>query len=296
MSFRLSLLTPILLVLLALLLASPGAPISINNASFERPVQSSGDWTNALPDPNRGGNGPDWLGQGGSDNGKAFIEYIPNFSSEGNQHLGMQENYYVFQNTGVPWVANTRYELTVGIGDRFEPAGALAIIGLTHSTQTPGPTNTLPYANTSDALANDSVLATALRAVDFGGPGALIFADHTVTYVTGATPPLGNVVVFLGNGTALYRSHFDHVRLTITLLADLESPTLTNVTPTEIGGTLANPGADVTDAGGDLPAVTLYYGTADGGTDPSAWTSSTILGTFAGTQTAYLTGLTPNTT
>ena len=153
-----------LLALFGLLLeCCLGAPIPINNASFERPVVSSATttWSNALADPDQGGAGPDWLGQSGSSNGNAFIEYIPGFSSEGDQHLGMQSTYYVFQNTGVPWAANTKYELTVGVGDRFEPSGAMAIIGLTRSAQAPGPSNTLPYANTSDALANDPVLAAA---------------------------------------------------------------------------------------------------------------------------------------
>ncbi len=293
MCVRLSLLP---LILLALLLVSQGAPIPINNASFEQPILNSGDWTNDLSDPSQGANAPDWLGQAGSNNSRAFIEYIPSFSAEGTQHLGMQQNYYVFQNTGVPWAANTMYELTVGLGDREDPIGALAIIGLTHLSQTPGSTNTLPYANTSDALANNPVLAAASLAVDFGAQGNFTFADHTLTYVTGGTPPPGNVVVFLGDEGTSNRAQFDHVRLTRTLLVDPEPTTLANVTPTEIGGTAANPGANVTDTGGDLPEVTLYYGTTDGGTDSMVWTSSTALGTFAGAQTAILNSLTPNTT
>ena len=295
MRFRLSLPTLLLLAWLALLLVARAAPVPINNASFERPILNSGSWINTLADPDLVGNGSDWLGQAGNNNGATFIEYIPTFSAEGNQHLGMQNNYYVFQNTGVQWAPKTRYELTVGVGDRSEPAGALAIIGLTHSSQVPGPTNSLPYANTNDALVNDPLLAEASRAVDFGGTPNLTFTDFTLTYETGATSPIGYVVVFLGDDATSHRSHFDHVRLTSTLLADPEPPTVANVVPAEIGGTVANPGADVTDAGGDLPEVTLYYSTADGGTDSSAWTSSTVMGTFAGAQTGYLTGLTPNT-
>lgn len=102
----------------------------------------------------------------------------------------MFDNYYVFQNTGVPWTANTTYELTVGIGNRLEPdEGALAIIGLTNSTQTPGSNNTLPYAKANGALANDPVLAVASRTVDSGPHGMLSFADYTVTFVTDANPP-----------------------------------------------------------------------------------------------------------
>jgi len=40
------------------------------------------------------------------------------FFSEGVAHIGLQVGYYVFQNTTVPWQANSRYTLTVGMGNR----------------------------------------------------------------------------------------------------------------------------------------------------------------------------------
>ena len=209
--------SPSLLILACLFGVSSlalAAPIPVNNASFERPELDSGGWNNALPDPELADPGPDWIGQSGPNDGNTFIEFIPDFSSEGNQHLGMQGNYYVFQNTGVAWEADTSYTLTVGVGNRSQNPGALAIIGLTSSTQEPGPDNTLPYDNANDALENDpQFLSGAAATVDLGSDDQLTFTDYTVNFVTGSVPPSGNVVVFLGDEGTADRAHFDNVRL-----------------------------------------------------------------------------------
>ncbi|MFT5188726.1 MAG: hypothetical protein ACI957_001748, partial [Verrucomicrobiales bacterium] len=189
------------------------APIEVNNASFERPALEPGGWSNDLPDPNNPISGSNWIGQDGPNNGNTFIEFIPDFSSEGGQHLGMQANYYVFQNTGTPWAPNTTYTLTVGVGNRGEPAGALTIIGLTNLDEAPGPDNRLADANANAQLENDPLLAAASVTVDSGANPALSFTDNTVSYTTGAEAPAGNIVIFLGDEGAADRSHFDNVRL-----------------------------------------------------------------------------------
>jgi hypothetical protein len=198
------------------------APIPVNNASFERPAQDSGGWINELADAEPNGDvveGADWLGQNGSNDGATFIEFIPNFNSEGNQHLGMQSNYYVFQNTGKAWKANTGYSLTVGVGNRGEPAGALTIIGLASSTEAPGPDNTLPYQNANEFLEDPLYLSGAGMTIDSGANDRLSFTDYTVSFVTGDLAPAGNVVIFLGDEGTANRSHFDNVRLDVVEVA-----------------------------------------------------------------------------
>ena len=194
------------------------APIVVNNASFERAVYADGaNWTNDLPDPEpqADASGSDWLGQNGPNDGNTFIERIPDFFSEGDAHLGMQGNYYVFQNTGVAWEANAGYTLTVGVGNRGEPAGALTIIGLTSSVEAPGPDNTLPYTNANEFLDDPLYISGAGITVDSGANDGLSFTDYTVSFITGKVPPHGNVVIFLGDEGAADRSHFDNVRLDV---------------------------------------------------------------------------------
>lgn len=58
----------------------------------------------------------------------------------------------------------------------------------------------------------------------------------------------------------------------------------------------ANLPVTITDNGGDNPTVTVFYGTSDGGTAPGSWDSSISLGTVTGTETAFISGLSPATT
>ena len=191
------------------------APVAVNNFSFEEPKLGSGGWTNNL----LGATEPQWVGQAGNNNGNAFIEYIGGFRSEGNQHIGMANGYYVFQNLGIPYAANTTYKLTVGVGYRNAgQSGALStsVIGLTVLNEPPSDTNFLPGTNTNDQLAIDELLTASSTSVDsvaLNNATALRFTDVTTEYTTGPTPPEGNIVVFLGDHTDGVRSHFDNVRL-----------------------------------------------------------------------------------
>ena len=99
--------------------------------------------------------------------GKRRLEGIPWKSSacepvfEHAPLLG-QDNYYIFQNTGVPYQPNTKYTLTVGVGNRntgFSPAGSLSIVGLTVLNEPPSSSNFLQGFNANDQLLVDDVLA-----------------------------------------------------------------------------------------------------------------------------------------
>jgi hypothetical protein len=125
--------------------------------------------------------------RGGDD---SFIEFIPGFSADGNQHVGMSEGYFLWQDTAV--------------GNR---------------TGWTDPANVSTYARYNfsptglDAGAPGSL---ALAGANASGLAADTFGDMlTLTYNTGAVAPSGNIGIFLGaGGTA--RSHFDNVRLDAT--------------------------------------------------------------------------------
>jgi len=73
-------------------------------------------------------------------------------------------------------------------------------------------------------------------------------------------------------------------------------PAIENVTATNLLATSAEIGANVTETGGNLPMVTLFYGPSDGGTASGSWTQSLDLGVQAGAAGETISGLTPDTT
>jgi hypothetical protein len=70
-----------------------------------------------------------------------------------------------------------------------------------------------------------------------------------------------------------------------------------NAAATSVTRTTAVLNGAVTDTGGVTPVITIFYGTADGGTTPGAWDSSVEVGLAAvGAFSAPVTGLTAETT
>ena len=76
----------------------------------------------------------------------------------------------------------------------------------------------------------------------------------------------------------------------------LTLPTLVNLPATNFAPTSATVGARVTIFSGLPPAVTVYYGTTDGGTTAGNWTQSRPLGAVSATASGNLSGLLPATT
>jgi hypothetical protein len=179
-----------LAVALALMMAAGAMadPVTIANFSFEDPAQDPGGWTNTLPS---------WDPPPVAAN--AFIEYIAGFTSDGVNHLGMEQGGEVSQNLGVSLLPNTTYDLTVGVGRRnatFTVAGNESRYGL--------------YVG-GDAGGGGTLLADATY--DASPLADSTFVDRTLTYTTGGTPPAGNLWVSL-RSTGVNRAHYDNVRLT----------------------------------------------------------------------------------
>jgi len=72
-------------------------------------------------------------------------------------------------------------------------------------------------------------------------------------------------------------------------------PAVSNVPAINIQAKAASLGGQVTGTGGEAPAITIYYGTADGGTNALPWTQHVALGLQGGGFAQTVSGLAPNT-
>ncbi len=75
----------------------------------------------------------------------------------------------------------------------------------------------------------------------------------------------------------------------------LSAPLVENRNPEGITGTTANLRGEITQTGTNPPTVTLFYGVADGGTNPAAWATSANHGVQSGEFSRFVSGLSPNT-
>ena len=106
----------------------------------------------------------------------------------------------------------------------------------------------------------------------------------------------------LSNTTYYYRSFAENdfgsdwadASSTLTTLT-LSAPSMTTLPPASIGGSLATLEGRVDATGNDVPLVTLYYGTSDGGTNVDDWAQATNLGEQTGSFVTTIDGLEPET-
>jgi uncharacterized repeat protein (TIGR03806 family) len=96
----------------------------------------------------------------------------------------------------------------------------------------------------------------------------------------------------LANSTGIYAVSG---LLTASMTNNFTLAVVTNLPAANIQTTSATLSGQVLATGGDAPAITLYYGTADGGTNVGAWTQSIVLGVQSGSFTQTVSGLSMNT-
>jgi len=245
-------------------------PVTLGDPSFEGNVLNAGQWTNDL--------GPEWQETNGPNNGNGFEEFISGFSSDGTDHLGMNPGHDVWQDLGVIYQADTRYTLTVAVGNRS---------GTTQS----GNLSTYALADTNGTVFGSAAFdASRIRAGTFAEVPALVFD-------TASNPAaVGKTVRVLLRARGSGRSHFDNIRLDATSSVAPGAATIVLNPATGVGTATATLNAEVTDIGDGAPTVTFFYGTSDGGFDPAAWEHSvTLPGTHDWVVSTAILGLAPAT-
>jgi len=80
-----------------------------------------------------------------------------------------------------------------------------------------------------------------------------------------------------------------------TLTISPSLPQIVNLPASGVQTSTATLNGEVTSTGGDVPAVTLFYGPVDGGATPSAWAQSVALGPQGGLFAYQVPSLSPNT-
>ena len=248
-------------------LPTRAAPVTIGDPSFEGNSLTAGGYSNDLS--------PEWTGTGGSNSGNAFEEYITGFASQGTDHLGMEQDYDVWQDLTSTYQANTRYTLTVGAGNRsaVSQAGNLTQYVLADATGT-------VYATGAwDAFAN-------VASGSFADAPVLVFDTPN------NTAALGKPLRILLQARGIGRSHFDNIRLDATSLTLPGAATVGNLAATAITATSATLNGNVTNIGNAAPGITLFWGPADGGINPANWLHQvTLAETQSGAFSTPLTSL-----
>ena len=171
--------------------------------------------------------------------------------------------------------------------------------------------------NNNLTLAGNAVFTlnrtNAQNASRVSGVGTLTLGG--ILTVTNAGPALeGGDLFFLFNATAqagsfsatnlpaltagLFWTNTLSINGAISVISTLPptNAVITNLPAANISATSATLNGKVLSTGGQSPAVTLYYGVTDGGTNAASWRSSVSLGAQAGNFSCVVTGLLASTT
>ena len=178
----------------------------------------------------------------------------------------------------------------------FQSGGIDAWDNFTVYTPTSLPIITLPLANTT---ATDGAPITFSVGAD--GPRPLTYTWYTNGVVDGGVSGSSYLLSALRRGFTNIAVVVANANGAVTNSAavsifQVHPPTLALQSATQIDAKNATLNGAVTSTGGEVPVVTVYYGTSDGGSNPSAWDDFNSLGTQTGAFALPLTGLKTGTT
>ncbi len=195
----------LLIASLGMAAAAQAASVSIVNPGFESDaaaVAAGGGWADAVPSG--------WADPNGASNGN-FMEQIGGFAADGIIHLGFDASSdsglgLVYQNLSTAWAPNTRYTLTLGVGNRSGWGAGAGRFGFGSSTDLP----------TGSVLYTPTVFFSDVDTSVTPAPGDGLFSDLTVTFTTGSTAPTGNIQITTQRTGGANRLHVDNYRLDAT--------------------------------------------------------------------------------
>jgi hypothetical protein len=130
-------------------------------------------------------------------------------------------------------------------------------------------------------------------------PGGALITEPNASGATSNTLAFTNAQAFEnGNYYVVVPNIYGTVTSSVARLTvfSLGSATVTNHPATSIQTKSATLNGEVLSPGTNVPSITLYYGTSDGGTNAGAWASSVNLGPQIGSFSQVVTGLLMNTT
>jgi hypothetical protein len=244
------------------------APINVGDSSFEGNTLDSGGWSNDLS--------PEWSETGGSNNASGFEEYIPGFSAQGTDHLGLNSGHSVWQDLGETYQADTVYTLTIAVGNRA---------GQTTAENQSG------YSLRSSAGA---IYASGTQDGSLFGVGSFNDALDLVLDTSITTDAVGQTIRIHLSAGGSGRTHFDNIRLDALAAEPDGTAKLTNSAASGIANTSVTLGGNVSDVGDGTPSITIFYGPTDGEMDAGAWASSLALPeTHSGNFSGNISNLTP---
>jgi CotH kinase protein/Lamin Tail Domain len=230
----------------------PAAAIDVGDFSFEGNGLAPGGYAYEL--------GPEWTGSGGSSSGNAFEECITGFAADGADHLGMEQGYEVWQDLEISYQSNTRYTLTVAVGNRNA-----------QRTLTGNASEYFLATTAGQILASGSFNASTIGAGTFGDAPALVLDT------TGLPAAVGSGIRIMLRSGGAGRSHFDRIRLDAVTTQPTGSAVVSGLDAREITVTAATLAGTVTSVGTGAPSLTVFWGPTDGGLVPAAWANQMTL-------------------